>query len=97
MRLARELLFRTGVKLAVLVIIGFALVGCTPSEDAHAREQARQTAAQAKHDAKEAAHDVKVETEKASRALDQDLHKAREKVRGALDTKAQPSDDKSPR
>ena len=85
------------MKLAVLVIVGFALVGCSPSEDARAREQAHQTAEQAKHDAKQAAHDVKTEAEKASQELDKDLHKAREKVRGALDANGQPSDDKSRR
>ena len=85
------------MKVTVLVVVGFALAGCTPSEDARAREQARQTAEQAKHDAKEAAHDVKTEAEKASRELDKDLHTAREKVRGALDAKGQPSDDKSRR
>ena len=85
------------MKLAALVILGFALAACTPSEDAHAREQARQTADQAKHDAKEAAHKVKTETEKASQELDKDLHKAREKVRGALDSDDKPSDDKSRR
>jgi hypothetical protein len=40
---------------------------------------------------------VKTEAEKASQELDKDLHKAREKVRGALDANGQPSDDKSRR
>ncbi|HKD04446.1 MAG TPA: hypothetical protein VKB79_00975 [Bryobacteraceae bacterium] len=83
------------MKLTVLVILGLALIGCSPSEDARAREQAHQTAEQAKHDAKEAAQKVKTESEKASQELDKDLHTAREKVRGALDANGRPSNDKS--
>jgi len=77
------------MKLAALIGMGLMLAACSPSEDVRTREQAHQTADQAKHDAKEAAHDVKVEAQKASAELDKDLHKAREKVRGALD---QPAD-----
>jgi len=72
-----------------VIALAIGLGACTREEDDRTREQARQTAEQAKRDAKQAAHDVKVEAEKASKQLDRDLHKAREKVRGALD---QPQD-----
>ena len=77
------------MKLALVIAFAIALAACSPSEDAHAREQAHQTAEQARKDVKEAAHDVKVGAERASKELDKDLHKAREKVRDALN---QPAD-----
>ena len=73
------------VKLAAVIAFAIALGACSPSEDQHAREQARQTAEQARHDARVVAHDVKTEAEHASKELDKDLHTARQKVRGALD------------
>lgn len=73
------------MKLTAAVALAFALVACSPGQNEQAREQAHQTAEQAKHDAKEALADAKVEAERANRALDRDLGKAREKIRGALD------------
>jgi hypothetical protein len=67
----------------ILLLVG--LTACSPSQDEHARSQAHQTAEQAKHDAREVLHDAKVETQKASQALDKDLHEARDKTRRALD------------
>jgi uncharacterized membrane protein YccC len=77
------------MKLAAVIAFAFALGACSPSEDRRAREQARQTAEQAKHDARVALEQAKIAAEKANRELDKDLHKAREKVRGALN---QPND-----
>jgi cytochrome c biogenesis protein ResB len=83
------------MKQALLIAFAISLAACSSSEEERTREQARQTAEQAGKDAKVAAHDVKVDAERASKELDKDLHKAREKVRGALNQPADTSNDKS--
>jgi ribosomal protein S6E (S10) len=77
------------MKLIAAIALAFALSACSPTQDERAQQQAHQTAEQAKHDAKKALADAKVEAERANRALDKDLNKAREKIRGAI---AQPND-----
>jgi hypothetical protein len=72
------------MKYAAAILFALTLAACTPAQDEHARAEAHQTADQAKHDAREALHEAKVETQKATQALDNDLHKAREKTRQAL-------------
>jgi hypothetical protein len=79
------------MKFAALVVLAVALGACTPADDERAKAQARETTAQAKHDAVKAGHEIKTEAEKASQKVDQGLHEARDKIRGALD---QPSDRK---
>lgn len=72
------------MKLSALLLIGLALAACSRSDQEHAREEARQSAEQLKHDSREALHKTEVETDKASRELNSDLAKAREKTRQAL-------------
>ena len=77
------------MKLPVLFVLAFALVGCSQSEEDHTRAQARQTAEQMKRDSEKALHTAETDARKASRELNQDLEKARDKTRRALD---QPDD-----
>jgi hypothetical protein len=72
------------MKYAAAILFALTLAACTPAQDQNARAQAHQTAEVARHDAREALHDAKTETQKASRELDNDLRKAREKTRQAL-------------
>lgn len=77
------------VKLPVLLVFAsgaFVLGGCSPSQNEQAREEAHQTAEQAKHDSRVVLHDAEVGAEKASKEINRDLDKTREKVRQALDT-----------
>jgi hypothetical protein len=78
------------MKLSALLILIFALSACSRSDEEHTREQARQTAEQLKHDSEKAFHKAEVETKKASRELDADLEKAREKTRHALNQPDEP-------
>jgi hypothetical protein len=80
------------MRLPVLLLIAIGLLGCSPSDDAHARaqaerakEEAHQTAEKLKVESKEALHQAEIDAHKASREIDKDLKKAREKTRQALD------------
>lgn len=79
------------MRFAALLLLAIGLGACTPADDARAKQQARETTEQARHDAIKAGHEIKTEAEKAGQKVDQGLHEARNKIRGALD---QPSDRK---
>ncbi|HVW83251.1 MAG TPA: hypothetical protein VHB50_01155 [Bryobacteraceae bacterium] len=81
------------MRLAVAILFAVATIACSPSQDEHAREQARRTAEQAKQDARQAMQDAKREASKASRELDEGLHKTRDKVRQALNEPDRKDDD----
>ena len=72
------------MKLPALLILAFALSACSQSQEDQTRAQARQTAEQVKLDSEKAFHKAEVETKKASRELNADLEKARDKTRHAL-------------
>lgn len=74
------------VKLTVLIFCAFVLAACSPGDNERAREEARQTAEQAKHDSRVVLHDAEVGAQKASKEINRDLEKTRDKVRQALDT-----------
>jgi hypothetical protein len=78
------------MKLPALLILAFALSACSQSQEDQTRAQARKTAEQLKHDSEKAFHEAEVETKKASRELDADLEKTREKARRALNQPDQP-------
>jgi hypothetical protein len=73
------------MRFATLALFLLALTGCNSADEQRTREQARQTGEVVKHDAREAVHEVKVDTAKATKELDNDLHETRDKVRKALD------------
>ena len=73
------------MRLTTLIICAILLGACSQSDSDRARAEARQTAEQAKHDSRVALDKAEVEAKKANRELNQDLNKARQKVRGALD------------
>lgn len=77
------------MKLPVLLVLAFALAGCSQSEEDHTRAQARQTAEQLKHDSEKALHTAEVDARKADAELTRSLDKTREKARRALN---QPAD-----
>jgi len=77
------------MKLPVLLVLAFASVGCSQSEEDHTRAQARQTAEQLKHDSQKALRTAEVDARKADAELTHSLDKARDKTRRALD---QPDD-----
>lgn len=72
------------MRFSALLVIAFALAACSRSDQDHARDQARQSAQQLKHDSREALHKTEDEADKASRELNNDLAKARQKTRQAL-------------
>jgi hypothetical protein len=80
------------MKLPALVFIAFALTACSQSDEDHTRAEARRTAEQLKHDSEKAFHKAEIETKKASRELDADLEKGREKARRALNQPDRPTD-----
>jgi hypothetical protein len=83
------------VKLIVLISLvcgALISVGCSPGDNERAREEAHQTADQAKHDSRVVLHDAEVDAQKASKEINRDLEKTRDKIRRALDTP--PPDDK---
>jgi predicted lipoprotein len=77
------------MKLSALLVLAFALVGCSQSEEDHARAQARQTAEQLKRDSQKALHTAEVDARKADAELTHGLERTREKARRALN---QPED-----
>jgi len=87
------------MKPATLIFCAFILGACSPSDNERVREEAHQTAEQAKHDSQVALHEAEVGAQKASKEINQGLEKTREKVRKALDTPADGStgDDKNRR
>ena len=80
------------MKLPALLFLALGLAACSHSDEEHTREQARQTAEQLKHDSQKAFHEAEVETKKASRELNADLEKARDKTRHALNQPDRPND-----
>lgn len=78
------------MKLPALLIIAFALSACSQSQEDQTRAQARQTAEQVKRDSEKAFHKAEIETKKASRDLNADLEKARDKTRHALNQPDEP-------
>jgi hypothetical protein len=80
------------MKLPALLILAFALSACSQSQEDQTRTQARQTAEQLKRDSEKAFHKAEVETKKASRELNADLEKARDKTRHALNQPDEPND-----
>jgi hypothetical protein len=82
------------VKPLAVVFFAFALASCTPSQDEHAREQARKAGQELKHDAREIGHEAAVDTRNARREIDEGLRKADEKARRALNKPTAP--DKAP-
>jgi hypothetical protein len=73
------------VKLTTLTICALLLGACSQSDADRARAEAHQTGEQVKHDSRVALDKAEVEARKANKELNQDLDKAREKVRGAID------------
>jgi hypothetical protein len=80
------------MRISALLLVVFALAACSRGDEEHAREQARQAAEQLKHDSQTAFRKAEVETKKASRELNDDLEKARQKTRRALDQPNTPAD-----
>ena len=73
------------MKLTTLIICAVLLGACSQSDTERARAEAHQTAEQVKHDSRVALDRAEVEAKKANRELNEDVNKAREKVRGAID------------
>ena len=80
------------MKLSALIFCALVLSACSPGDNERAREEAHQTAEQAKHDSRVVLHDAEVEAEKAGKEINRGLEKTRDKVRQALNT---PPDDKT--
>jgi hypothetical protein len=72
----------------VLAFCAFILGACSPGDNERAREEAHQTAEQAKRDSRVVLHEAEVGAQKASKEINQGLEKTRDKVRQALDTPA---------
>ena len=73
------------MRLTISIICALFLGACSQSDTDRARTEAHQTAEQVKHDSRVALDKAEVEAKKANKELNQDLDKARQKVRGALD------------
>ena len=73
------------MKLTTLTICALLLGACSQSDSARTRAEAHQTAEQVKHDSRVALDKAEVEAKKANRELTEDMNKARQKVRGAID------------
>jgi hypothetical protein len=73
------------MRLTTLIICALLLGACSQSDTDRARAEAHQTGEQLKHDSRVALDKAEVEAKKADKELNQDLDKARQKVRGALD------------
>jgi hypothetical protein len=79
------------MKLTALIVFTFGaliLGACTPGDNERAREEAHQTADQARHDSRVVLHDAEVGAQKATKEINRDLEKTRDKVRQALDAPA---------
>jgi hypothetical protein len=72
------------VKLTTLIICALLLGACSQSDSERTRAEAHQTAEQLKHDSRVALDKAEVEAKKADRELTEDMNKARQKVRGAI-------------
>jgi major membrane immunogen (membrane-anchored lipoprotein) len=72
------------MRLTTLIVCALLLGACSQSDNERARAEAHQTAEQVKHDSRVALDKAEVEAKKANRELNEDLNKAREKVRGAI-------------
>jgi hypothetical protein len=68
-----------------LIVCALFLGACSQSDSDRTRAEAHRTAEQVKHDSRVALDKAEVEAKKANRELNEDLNKARQKVRGALD------------
>ena len=73
------------MRLTTLIICALLLGACSQSDTDRARAEAHQTAEQVKHDSRVVLDKAEVEAKKANKELSEDLNKARQKVRGALD------------
>ena len=73
------------MRLTSLTICALLLGACSQSDSDRARVEAHQTAEQVKHDSRVALDKAEVEAKKANRELTDDMNKARQKVRGAID------------
>jgi major membrane immunogen (membrane-anchored lipoprotein) len=73
------------VRLTTLIVCALLLGACSQSDSDRTRAEAHQTAEQVKHDSRVALDKAEVEAKKANKELSEDLNKARQKVRGALD------------
>jgi hypothetical protein len=73
------------MRLTTLIICALLLGACSQSDTERARAEAHQTEEQVKRDSRVALDKAEVEAKKANKELNQDLDKARQKVRGALD------------
>ncbi len=68
-----------------MIICATLLGACSQRDSDRARAEAHQTAEQVKHDSRVALDKAEVEAKKANKELNEDVNKARQKVRGALD------------
>ena len=78
------------MRLTILIICALLLGACSQSDNDRARAEAHQTAEEVKHDSRVALDKAKVEAKKANKELTEDLNKARQKVRGALNEHGEP-------
>jgi len=85
------------VKPIILLLAGISLCACSQGDSERAKEEARRAAEDAKRSSSVALKKAEVEANKASREINQDLDKAREKVRGALDEHEHPADSRGTR
>jgi hypothetical protein len=73
-----------GVRLTTLIICAVFLGACSQSDSDRTRAEAHQTAEQVKHDSRVALDKAEVEAKKANRELTEDVNKARQKMRNAI-------------